>query len=232
MRIWDIDPGYLNRNSLLGEHRELHAIISIIENKKTGYSKHPETLRWVSYGWALKMRHELLKSEMELRGYTDRSPVCLNANDGSWPEIYIDQPYDQLQILKIKYQDKEEGRIPLPKSAQEFWAQHKYSVMARSVKLYEEFGKSAADRRSGENYSELGMQLVGILRHKPSDRTMRNAIQHMWGYVSGYSPLSGKELLNMNQLALLKEIRKLAFEYNVEYLLKSTALGELKTFLR
>jgi len=26
MRIWDIDPGFLNAQSLLGEHRELHGI--------------------------------------------------------------------------------------------------------------------------------------------------------------------------------------------------------------
>ena len=34
MRIWDVNPGYLNRQSLLGEHRELHAIFSIIKNNK------------------------------------------------------------------------------------------------------------------------------------------------------------------------------------------------------
>jgi hypothetical protein len=30
MRVWDADPGYLNRQSLLGEHREIHAILSIV----------------------------------------------------------------------------------------------------------------------------------------------------------------------------------------------------------
>jgi len=30
MRLWDINPGYLNRQSLLGEHRELHGIVSIL----------------------------------------------------------------------------------------------------------------------------------------------------------------------------------------------------------
>ena len=57
MRIWDIDAGYLNRQSLLGEHRELHAIVSIIVNDKRGYSHHPETLRWIGRGWALAQRH-------------------------------------------------------------------------------------------------------------------------------------------------------------------------------
>ena len=69
MRIWDIHPGYLNRQSLLGEHRELHAIVSIIGNKKKGYSRHPETVRWVGYGWALGQRHRLLSAEMALRGF-------------------------------------------------------------------------------------------------------------------------------------------------------------------
>ena len=50
MRIWDINPGYLNRQSLLGEHRELHGIVSIIRDNKKGYSRHPETLRWVWVG--------------------------------------------------------------------------------------------------------------------------------------------------------------------------------------
>ena len=52
MRIWDIHPGYLNNQSLLGEHRELHGIVSILVNKKKGYSQHPETKRWVGYDWA------------------------------------------------------------------------------------------------------------------------------------------------------------------------------------
>nr|WP_320015958.1 pyrimidine dimer DNA glycosylase/endonuclease V [uncultured Desulfobacter sp.] len=37
MRIWDLHPGYLNRRSLLGEHRELHGMASIIVNGKKGY---------------------------------------------------------------------------------------------------------------------------------------------------------------------------------------------------
>lgn len=92
MRIWDVDPGYLNRQSLLGEHRELHGIVSIISNNKKGYSKHPETLRWVGYGWALKQRHKLLVAEMNLRGYNDQSPVLLRSKPEAWPENYIDPP--------------------------------------------------------------------------------------------------------------------------------------------
>jgi len=38
MRIWDINPGQLNDKSLLGEHRELHGIVSILVNNKSGYA--------------------------------------------------------------------------------------------------------------------------------------------------------------------------------------------------
>ena len=107
MRIWDINPGYLNRQSLLGEHRELHGIVSIIVNGKKGYSKHPETLRWVGYGWALKMRHELLAAEMSLRGFNEKTPVLTTSNEGIfnegvWPEEYIDAPREQFTLLAAK----------------------------------------------------------------------------------------------------------------------------------
>ena len=103
MRIWDISPGYLNRQSLLGEHRELHGIVSIIRDNKKGYSKHPETLRWLGYGWALKQRHKLLATEMNLRGYVDRSPVLLRSKPEVWPENYIDSPANQIMLLRKKY---------------------------------------------------------------------------------------------------------------------------------
>ena len=72
MRIWDVHPGYLNRQSLLGEHHELHGLVNVLTQNKKGYSKHPETLRWVGYGWALKQRHALLAAEMALRDYEDK----------------------------------------------------------------------------------------------------------------------------------------------------------------
>jgi hypothetical protein len=96
MRIWDINPGYLNNQSLLGEHRELHGIVSIIANNKKGYSRHPETLRWIGYEWALNMRHALVIAEMSLRGFNEKTPVTLTANKGSWPKKYIDLPHEQL----------------------------------------------------------------------------------------------------------------------------------------
>ena len=77
MRVWDVDPGYLNRQSLLGEHREIHAILSIVTNNKKGYARHPETLRWKDRLGALKHRHDLVVSEMQLRSYQHHSPVTV-----------------------------------------------------------------------------------------------------------------------------------------------------------
>ncbi len=60
MRVWDVNPGYLNRQSLLAEHREIHAVFVVITAGKKGYSRHPETLRWYDKLAALKQRHDLL----------------------------------------------------------------------------------------------------------------------------------------------------------------------------
>ena len=37
IRVWDVHPGYLSRTRLLGEHREIHAVWTVItEEKKEG----------------------------------------------------------------------------------------------------------------------------------------------------------------------------------------------------
>ena len=93
MRICDIHPGYLSRQSLLGEHRELHGLVNILTKNKKVYSRHPETLRWVGYGWALRQRHALLAAEIALRGYQDKSPVLTRSSKEKWPATFIDPPY-------------------------------------------------------------------------------------------------------------------------------------------
>ena len=103
MRIWDIDSGFLNAQSLLGEHRELHGIHSIITQGKSGYSRHPETLRWVGKLNALYLRHEALVKEMKRRGYNHYSPLDRRRATGkSTQSQFVDSPKEQLQILKAK----------------------------------------------------------------------------------------------------------------------------------
>jgi hypothetical protein len=231
VRIWDVNPGYLNRQSLLGEHRELHAIVSIIKHNKKGYSRHPETLRWKNFGWALSQRHRLLAAEMNLRGYVDRTPVLLKTQCQKWPEVFVDLPAVQLSILAGKYKKKEHGRIPLPKNAQQLWAQHKYSVMARDAAEYKRIGRLVAAEKTGNGIIDLYQELVLLLRRPPAEGNLRNAVQHMWGYVSPYTLISGKEIERMTIYGLLKEIQRLVFLYNVLYLKESTALSELQAWI-
>ena len=103
MRIWDIAPKKLCRNHLLGEHRELHAIWSVLVNGKKGYARHPETLRWKGKLKALYARHEALVGEMTARGYRHRSPLAkTHATGVGRQQTFVDRPEDQVGILKQK----------------------------------------------------------------------------------------------------------------------------------
>jgi len=226
LRIWDLDPGYLNDQSLLGEHRELHAIAVVLGQRKKGYSRHPETLRWKGFGWALRRRHRLLAAEMSLRGFNEKTPVRLRARPGEWPGIFIDAPGRQIEILRGKYLDRKPGRIPLPRNAQELWAQHKYSVMARDPARYMGIGARVSVLRRGAAMDELAAELVQILRTCPPRGRLQNALLHMWGHVSpaGEAPPD-------SPMRLLARIRTLAIESGEQYILHSTALGELGAWL-
>ncbi len=237
MRIWDVHPGYLNRQSLLGEHRELHAVVTIIEEGKSGYANHPETRRWRGFGWALRMRHALLACEMALRGYSDRSPVSSESRRGAWPTLYVDPPARQFELLAAKYAGREQGRISLPRSAQQLWSHHKYSVLARNVREYQSIGREVASKSVG--FAELAARLIELLRVKPQETGIRNAAQHMWGYVSGaaasdHRSASNAEVDSTGRSALrplLDAIAERAYACGETYLLHSTALSELSAWL-
>ncbi len=229
MRIWDINPGYLNRQSLLGEHRELHGIVSIIVNRKKGYSHHPETIRWIGYGWALRQRHQQLVAEMSLRGFTHKTPVILRANKGVWPESYIDTPFRQFQLLEAKYRDKDQGRIPLPRNAQQLWSHHKYSVLARDQNLYRKLGRDVSVMNP--DFSEFTKMVTEMLRRPPSRGGLRNALQHMWGHVSDWPSAPKGDVESWSLSRLMKEIQRCALASEEPYLTSSTALSELKVWI-
>jgi hypothetical protein len=228
MRVWDINPGYLNRQSLLGEHREIHAIVSILRHDKTGYARHPETRRWAKTPGALQTRHDLVVSEMELRGYHHRSPVPASGGP-RWPEAFLDPPGRQFTLLGEKYRTRDPGRIPLPRTPQQLWAHHKYSVMARSSASVHRIGALVAARQSGMSLDHLARELVAILRVPPSAGRLVNALQHMWGYVSGVAPPEAPDWSCPR--AVLTAIRTLAVRHQVGYLLASTALSELQVWM-
>ena len=223
MRIWDLDPGFLNDKSLLGEHRELHGIASILINNKKGYSRHPETLRWRGCLGALAVRHQLLVAEMELRGFNHRSPLRITGQPLVWPEIWINSPGEQYQILSQKYRHRPPGRITLPVNEQGLWARHKYSVMARDYNAYRHYGSQVA--RKQIVYPELAKELVVWLRTPPTSSAFRNSLLHMWGYVSGLSAKSPETLSLAQQLSEIQSVAMRAT--GPQYLKLSTALGEL-----
>lgn len=103
MRIWDISPSRLCRNHLLGEHRELHAIWSVLTKNKKGYSRHPETLRWKGKLRALYLRHELLRKELRKRGYQHKSDLKKQfATGGMKQDQFVNSYEEQMRIIKGK----------------------------------------------------------------------------------------------------------------------------------
>jgi len=103
MRIWDIAPSRLCRIHLLGEHRELHAIWTILTTGKTGYRNHPETKRWVGKLHALYVRHEQLVQDMLRRGYQHNSPLDKLLADGKEVQReYVHTIDEQMLLLKAK----------------------------------------------------------------------------------------------------------------------------------
>lgn len=103
MRIWDLPPAMLCRQHLLGEHRELHALWSILTTGKGGYANHPETTRWRGKQAALYARHDALVIEMNRRGYHHRTPLNSTVATGLAVQTdYVDTPDEQVGILRAK----------------------------------------------------------------------------------------------------------------------------------
>jgi len=105
MRVWDIDPKLLCRKHLLAEHRELHGLWNILTKHGGvgGYSRHPETLRWVGKQKALYNCHEKLVAEFARRGYNHRSPLNKKLAVGiGIQRKFINTLAEQKEILKRK----------------------------------------------------------------------------------------------------------------------------------
>ena len=231
MRVWDVSPGYLNRQSLLGEHRELHGLHSIVEHRKTGYARHPETLRWVDRLPALGRRHAQLVAEMQLRGYVDRTPIHDDTLVLQWPAVFVTPPDEQFGLLRSKYRGREQGRIALPRSPQDLWAQHKYSIMARDPAVCRAIGRRVTRLRRGASLAPLAEDLVVILREDPPPRRLVDALEHMWGHVSTGATAEERQRARASAEGLFVTTRALAIRSHEPYLMSSTALSDLATFV-
>jgi hypothetical protein len=188
-------------------------------------------VRWATALSALAVRHRQLVAEMRLRGYTDRTPLSCGTSRADWPSSFVTLPADQVTLLRQKYVGKEKGRISLPRSAQELWAQHKYSVMARSPQTYRALGRAVARMRHNSSYSTLLEELTWILRDAPSQGRLLNAVEHMWGYVRDHATAEDLDDARTSDARRLARTQHLAVRRRQRFLLSSTALSELAVFV-
>jgi len=221
MYIWDLSAGYLGREQLAAEHDLLHRLAATLRDGSESAAGQMELLRWGGYQPVFYLRHQLLMAEMELRGDRHNTPFDQEGEESVWPVQYLQSPGKQFELLGEEVGGGD-ARIPLPGNAQQLWAQHKYSVMARDANLYRALGPGVAQGRWHDDFAGLAQLLVDALRQPPAIGQLRNALQHMWGHVS-----SGGEAMPKSDGALMRRIQQKAYEQQERYLLESTALSEL-----
>ncbi len=103
MRVWDVPVEELCRVHLLGEHRELHAIWTILTQDRRGYRNHPETKRWEGKLAALYVRHGEQAREMERRGYRHASDLDETLANGEKVQLqFVDTIERQRELLLAK----------------------------------------------------------------------------------------------------------------------------------
>lgn len=231
MRVWDVPAGYLSRQRLLGEHRELHGLASILVHDKKGYSRHPETLRWAGCLSGLTRRHAWLVAEMQLRGYRDRTPLDDASGQARWPGVYVTDPGEQFALLREKYAGQETGRIELPRSSRVLWEQHRFSVLARDAAAARTIARRVARLGAAGGYDDLARELVERLREEPAAGAVHAALERMWACVRHLATPDDRRVAGGSSGEMLRRTQVLAMLSRDPRLLASTALSELAVFV-
>jgi uncharacterized protein YbgA (DUF1722 family) len=102
--------------------------------------------------------------------------------------------------------------------------------MARDPERYKEIGPSLAGRVDVISMCDLADELVHKLRRRPPSGRLMNALQHLWGYVNRFAQ-PDESILLAEPGTLIATIRDLATQHTVLYLLNSTALSDLDTWI-
>ncbi len=132
-------------------------------------------------------------------------------------------------LLAGKYRGRKPGRIPLPRTSHELWAQHKYSVLARSQAVYRDLGRRVARLRGRDGFDELALELITLLRTPPDPGNLRNAVQHLWGYFDFSTSKGSAKIASLRRAMGAVQCR--CRTEGQPYLLAQTALTELAVWL-
>lgn len=105
------------------------------------------------------------------------------------------------------------------------WSEEKYRVMFHSQRHYNDIRIAMREK----DYDKATQLIDEALVVQPTNGSMSNACQHMWGYFKKYATTEEKEyymrlLFHKEFPLLLKFLRKLAEEYHVVYLIDSRIL--------
>lgn len=97
VKIWCLPVNLLDDKRLLGEHHELHVIFNVLTKNLKGFSKHPQTLRFVNNIPMLIYRHTQQVKEIKDRGFKHNSPLQTTLK----PECYRYSKLEYLQDLNL-----------------------------------------------------------------------------------------------------------------------------------
>ena len=112
------------------------------------------------------------------------------------------------------------------KKTEILWREEKYNVMFYSQNHYNVIRQAMKNKASYEEISALIEQALSLT---PTEGSMRNACQHMWGYFKKVATEEEKKqyeqlIQTINFSELLDFLRRLAEKYEVMYLLESRVL--------
>lgn len=106
------------------------------------------------------------------------------------------------------------------------WREEKYRVMFHSQKHYNAIRIAM---REQQPYETIAAMIDDALAETPTSGSMRNAIQHMWGYFKKYATAEEKIeydalMTNEQYEDVCRYLYALAKQYDVVYLKDSTVL--------
>lgn len=125
------------------------------------------------------------------------------------------------------YNLKERGYI------EQLWREEKYRVLLHSQKQYDAIREKL---KSQVSYEEIRMMIEHAITIEPSQGSVINAYDHMWGYFKRWatdeekqSAQKLKELFINHEVSihdLMSFLNVLAIKYEVHYIQQSTVLKE------